>query len=68
MSSIGEKWRGSSHIDSVVREQKYDKNNPDHLAKAIHLKPQNLSYLKSWMVTVIVFVYPVDVTVFKSRG
>ena len=36
--------------------KKYDKNNSDLLARAIHLKPQNLSHPKSWLVVVEFFV------------
>ena len=44
-----------SEVDEVIytvrRESKtYDKNNSDHLARAIHLKPQRLSYPNSWLV------------------
>ena len=39
------------------REQEYDKNNLDLLASTIHLKSQNLSYLNSWLVLVVVFLY-----------
>ena len=38
-------------IFTVCREsKKYDKNNSDRLARAIHLKPPNLSYPNSWLV------------------
>ena len=41
---------GDNVIFTVCGEgKKYDKNNSDLLARAIHLKPQNLSYLNSWM-------------------
>ena len=38
----------------MQREQNYDKNNSDLLARAIHLKPQYLLYLNSWMVIELV--------------
>ena len=48
MTSIGDKV-----IFTVCRESnKYDKNNSDRLGRAIHLKPQNLSYPNSWLVVV----------------
>ena len=37
--------------------QKYDKNNSDLLARAIHLKPQNIKYLNSWLVVFFYFFY-----------
>ena len=52
-------------MDEVIiivfkESKKYDKNNSDHLARAIHLKPQNLSYPNSWLVVLevlCVFIY-----------
>ena len=50
-------WRplAISEVDKVIftvcrESKKYDKNNSDRLARAIHLKPQNLSYPNSWLV------------------
>ena len=37
--------------------KKYDKNNSDLLARAIHLKGQNLSYFNIWLVVVCVFMF-----------
>ena len=42
--------------------KKYDKNKSDLLARAIHLKPQNRSYLNNGMVIVLALWYTVDVT------
>ena len=42
-------------IFTVCRESnKYDKNNLDHLARATHLKPQNLTYPYDWLVVVVI--------------
>ena len=44
-----------SEVDKVIftvcrKSKKYDKNNSDRLTRAVHLKPQNLSYPNSWLV------------------
>ena len=45
--------KGENVILTVCGESnKYDKYNSDLFARAIHLKPQNLSYLNSWIVIV----------------
>ena len=50
-----------SEEDKVIftvcaESKKCDKYNSDLLARDTHLKPQNQSYLNSWMVIVVVFV------------
>ena len=55
-------WRPleTSEADKVILivcggSKKYDKNNSDLFARDIHLKPQNLSYLNSCVVLVVLF-------------
>ena len=51
------KSEGDKVIFIVCGEsKKYDTNHSDLLARAIHLKPQNLSFLNSWLVIVLVVV------------
>ena len=47
------KW--ISHIYSVWKVQKVWQNNSALFARAIHLKPKNLTYPNSWLVVVDVF-------------
>ena len=47
---------GNKSYFQCVESYKYDKNNSDLLARAIQLRPQNLSYPNSWLVVVKVFV------------
>ena len=45
-----------SYLQCVESAKSMKKNNSDILARAIHLKPQNMSYPISWLVVVKVFV------------